>query len=240
MNYIELINEFWKQNRFKPFNDIDTRFYFFLLNECNIRGWLNPYELQTQYLEAMLQIKRKAIGEVRNRLKQRGMIDFICKNNNPTVYFITNCEVSNEMCGQLFPHRNNCGTIKVHSKVHSSDIPETYIKDLRQETEKEKPPKGGKKKASESASMMLSRYRSETANVNYRNFLDWTVEKLPYVSANINPLSEDEFCKLKAAFGSEAIVESLLNLENRKDLRKKYSSLYRTLINWCKRGNEST
>ncbi|MDD6228371.1 MAG: hypothetical protein PUA94_05005 [Bacteroidales bacterium] len=47
MTYIELINEFWRQDGFKPFGAMDTRVYLYLLHQCKIRGWLNPFELQT-------------------------------------------------------------------------------------------------------------------------------------------------------------------------------------------------
>lgn len=236
MTYIELINEFWKQDRFKSFNDIDTRFYFFLLNECNIRNWLNPYELQTQYLEAMLQIKRKAIGEARNRLKQRGLIDFIAKTNNPTIYLITNAEPINELLMKLFPLGNNSETNRKHLTKQLGNNSETNIEDNRLKTEiKEKPPKGGKKKSLSPLSQ-IECFKSSSENESYRKFLDWLPENAPYVAANIQPLSEYEFEKLKAVYDTKIIVRNILNIENRKDLRKKYSSLYRTLINWCKNG----
>lgn len=107
MTYIELINEFWKQDRFKPFGAIDTRLYFLLVNECNVRSWLNPFEFPTYELESRLQLKRKAIGDARQRLKERGMIDFTCKQNNPTLFTIMNVELNNE----LFLQRNNRETI---------------------------------------------------------------------------------------------------------------------------------
>jgi len=51
MTYIDLINRFWEAYRVKKFSDIDTVIYFFLLNECNIRRWLNPFELQTRNID---------------------------------------------------------------------------------------------------------------------------------------------------------------------------------------------
>ncbi len=237
MTYIELINEFWKQDRFKPFNDIDTRFFFFLLNECNIRNWLNPYELQTQYLEAMLQIKRKAIGEARNRLKQRGLIDFVAKTNNPTIYLINNVETSNQLLLELFPHRNNSETIGKQSTKQLGNNSETNNKDCKTKDKdlKENPLIGGKRKTLSPAEK-IAELRKNSSNESYLKFLDWIVEAAPYVSHNINPLTEIEFVKLKSTYGSQAIMVNVQNIENRKDLRKKYNSLYRTLLNWCKNG----
>ena len=236
MTYIELINEFWRQDRFKPFNDTDMRLYFFLLNECNIRKWLNPYELQTQYLEAMLRIKRKAITEARNRLKQRGLIDFKAKTNNPTVYVINNVKLSNDLLAELFPHGNNQETIKKQSTVQSSNNEETCNKEYKTKEKDllEKLSVESKKKALTPIEM-IGDYRRTSSNTGYLKFLDWLEASAPYVSHHIKPLSEDEFERLRAQFGSRAITVNIHNIENRKDLRKKYASLYRTLINWCKK-----
>ena len=111
MSYIELLNEFWNQDRFNPFENVDTKLYLLLLDESNIRKWINPIVLHTYYLEERLRIKRKAIGEARNRLKQRGMIDFIAKTNNPTIFLLTGVEITNKELFKLFPQRNNRETI---------------------------------------------------------------------------------------------------------------------------------
>ncbi len=103
MTYIELINRFWDFYRDKKFSDIDTAIYFFLLNECNIRKWLNPFELQTRNIEICFNIPRKTIGEARNRLKQRGVIDFIeAQGRGPTIYFISDVKVTNEPLYERF------------------------------------------------------------------------------------------------------------------------------------------
>ena len=78
MTYIELINEFWRLNAIEPFNATDTKVYLYLLHQCNIRGWINPFQLQTRNLELALGISRRAIIESRDRLKQRGLIDYYC------------------------------------------------------------------------------------------------------------------------------------------------------------------
>ena len=76
MTYIELINEFWQLNAIKPFGVTDTAVYLYLLQQCNIQRWQNPFEVSTKIMECTLGISRKAIIESRNRLKRRGLIDF--------------------------------------------------------------------------------------------------------------------------------------------------------------------
>lgn len=237
MTYIELINEFWKQDRFKPFGAIDTRFYFYLLNECNMREWLNPFELQTKNLELYLGIPRKTIGEVKNRLKQRGMIDFTegSRSKSP-MYSISALSKSYVTSGNANGNINGNTNGNINGNIKVTQMVTHNKTKTEEEDLKEKPPKGGKKKSPLSASEAFDRFRAESTDENYLRFLLWLEDKAPFVASNIIPLSENEFLKLKAAYGSNAIMTNVLNIENRKDLRKRYVSLYRTLLNWCKNG----
>lgn len=76
MTYIELLNNFWDSTRFNPCSSNEAAMYFYLLHQCNIRRWINPFELKTRDLELTLGISRTTIAALRNRLKQRGFIDF--------------------------------------------------------------------------------------------------------------------------------------------------------------------
>lgn len=103
MNYYDLSRNFWNQYRDKAFGHVDTAVYFYLLNECNIRRWLNPFELQTRNLEIMLGISRKTIGEARTRLKERGVIDFKeGKGRGATIYKIEGLDTNNETLKDVF------------------------------------------------------------------------------------------------------------------------------------------
>lgn len=117
MTYIDLINRFWEAYRVKKFSDIDTTIYFFLLNECNIRRWLNPFELQTRNIEICIGVSRKTIGEARNRLKQRGMIDFVeAQGRGPTTYLIDGADITNNLLRELF-----CVSDSVTPKKHKGN-----------------------------------------------------------------------------------------------------------------------
>lgn len=253
MTYIELINEFWRLNAIEPFNSTDTKVYLYLLHQCNIRGWINPFQLQTRNLELALGISRRAIIESRDRLKQRGLIDYTEGTRRcPSTYRIimladssvstfnarNNAKDKVEVPADSKSETNaecntNCNTDNnTNSNTNDNttgNTNKTKIKDL-----KENPLKGGKRKALSPAEM-IGEYRRKSDNPNYLIFLDWIETDAPYVARNIQPPTETEFEKLKAAFGSNSMMRNILNLENRKDLRKKYASLYRTLINWCQR-----
>lgn len=73
-------------------------------------------------------------------------------------------------------------------------------------------------------------------NQDYDKFLVWLKENCPYFGneANIRPMSEEEFLKLKNKYTGVQISRILLQIENRKDLRRRYSSMYLTTLNWLK------
>lgn len=76
----------------------------------------------------------------------------------------------------------------------------------------------------------------------FQKFNLWLKENCPYLSnpRNITQLTEKEFLKLKEAYSGTQISETLSQIENRKDLRKKYTSLYRTTLNWIKKNGQNT
>lgn len=64
----------------------------------------------------------------------------------------------------------------------------------------------------------------------------WMEKKTPYLYQNIRMLTQAEFDALCEKFTSAQICDTLQQIENRKDLRKNYTNLYRTLLNWLKNG----
>ena len=90
MTYIEYINQFWKMNRSVEFSSNEVFLYFYLLNECNIRGWQNPFEHPNKTIVLATGISEKTVIEVRNRLQQKGLITFESgkKNAKSPVYYL--------------------------------------------------------------------------------------------------------------------------------------------------------
>lgn len=68
-----------------------------------------------------------------------------------------------------------------------------------------------------------------------RLFKGWLESNCPYIFKHYTLPTEKELEKLKQQYGSNTIAETCQQIENRKDLRKRYSNLYRTLLNWMKR-----
>ena len=67
-----------------------------------------------------------------------------------------------------------------------------------------------------------------------RSLDKWMEKHTPYIYANIRPLTQAEFNCLVEKYNSTQICDTLSQIENRKDLRKNYTNLYRTLLNWLK------
>lgn len=63
----------------------------------------------------------------------------------------------------------------------------------------------------------------------------WKKTNTPYLYANMRPLTQREFECILQKYNSRQICDTLLQIENRKDLRKRYVDPYRTLINWLKK-----
>lgn len=75
-------------------------------------------------------------------------------------------------------------------------------------------------------------------NPDFIKFNDWVKRKAPFCSNPKNfpsQITEDEFLKLKSSYTGQQIADIVEQIENRKDLRKRYVNLYRTVLNWAKK-----
>ena len=78
---------------------------------------------------------------------------------------------------------------------------------------------------------------------DYIKFRSWMKNNCPYCDNPRNfsssTISQEEFIKLKELYTGKEIADVILEIENRKDLRKKYSNLYRTVLNWLRNNNKN-
>ena len=75
MSYIDLINQFWRMNRIDPFTPTEVCLYFYLLSQWN-NYRESKFTIKSSVLLAELKMSKPTIYEVRERLKERGLIDF--------------------------------------------------------------------------------------------------------------------------------------------------------------------
>ena len=89
MTYIDYVNQFWKTHQSVAFSSNEVYLYFFLLNECNSRGWENPFECPNRRIVLATGISEPTVIEVRNRLQQKGLLQFESgkKNAKSPVYY---------------------------------------------------------------------------------------------------------------------------------------------------------
>jgi hypothetical protein len=90
MTYLELINRFWKLNKEVSFTAYETQLYFKILDTCNSLGWKNPFNQSNRYICGEVGISEPKLIELRNKLKQYGLIDFISgkKKRELTQYLV--------------------------------------------------------------------------------------------------------------------------------------------------------
>lgn len=75
---------------------------------------------------------------------------------------------------------------------------------------------------------------------HYLNFMQWMETNAPNVYSGCGrSFTEEEYTKIRAVTSKERLVDCVLAIENRKDLLKKYRSLYLTLRNWIKRDEKA-
>lgn len=79
MNYIELINNFWRKHEEHPIGTVAGLLYFHLLDVSNKQSWRNPFKRQNTRICGDLGITNPTLIKARNELKQRGLVDFFTK-----------------------------------------------------------------------------------------------------------------------------------------------------------------
>lgn len=73
---------------------------------------------------------------------------------------------------------------------------------------------------------------------DYLHFLDWINANAPWCAKNLNPLTEEELVRLKDEWEVIDIAKVIKRLENKKNLRKRYTNLYTTIQTWLEYDEE--
>lgn len=117
----------------------------------------------------------------------------------------------------------------INRALNDNDVFTTTEKEEEKEDKKESP-NGDKKEAVASS--------PAPSNLDFLKFNDWLKRKAPFCSNPKNfssQITEAEFLKLKEKYTGKQIADVIEQIENRKDLRKRYTNLYRTVLNWAKK-----
>lgn len=126
---------------------------------------------------------------------------------------------------ELISKALNDNDVNTTSTLRDNDVNTTEEKEDKKES-----PNGDKKEAKASS--------SASSNPDFLKFNDWLKRNAPYCSNAKNfssQITEAEFLKLKEKYTGKQIADIIEQIENRKDLRKRYTNLYRTVLNWAKK-----
>ena len=205
MTYIDLINSFWKKHNQKHFDEYETMFYFFLLNECNSRQWLNPFGLKTSYIEESLKIGRKAITNIRLRLAKRGLISCLeGKAKRPTVYFITAQDFTNQDYKKKdFNVRQNKSNVSLMFPTETLK-PNVSHGNIRNLAETSKVPQSAENKEDAKSNVSLM-FPTETleSNVSHRNIRETLEQNTPYIDIKTIKSIDSQYQRGSKKFESE-------------------------------------
>lgn len=123
----------------------------------------------------------------------------------------------------------NDNDVNTTSTPRDNDVNTTEEKE-EEKGDKKESPNGDKKEAVASS--------PASSNPDFLKFNDWLKRKAPFCSNPKNfssQITEAEFLKLKEKYTGKQIADIIEQIENRKDLRKRYTNLYRTVLNWAKK-----
>ena len=76
MNYINIIEGFWKMNAYDRFSSSEIILYLYLVHICNQNYWNMPIACKTATLQSELGLNKSTIIRARVKLRERGLIEF--------------------------------------------------------------------------------------------------------------------------------------------------------------------
>ena len=165
--------------------------------------------------------KKDTIYRIFKSLQAKGLIDFVTlaktdylslTNKGKEWYYIKNSEINPS----------------IGNKSKETEINPTYNNTIKEINTIKEDTIVSKKKNEE----------EEIYSEDYIKFRKWMKEKCPYCDNPKNfsssTITQKEFYKLKELYTGRQIADTILEIENRKDLRKRYTDLYLTTNNWLK------
>lgn len=116
-------------------------------------------------------------------------------------------------------------------------VKENKVKESKVNQNKEKRNKENEDKENINTLTCVNTHALRTSEQS-KNFDVWLTDKCPYIAKHYTLPTDTELQKLVDQFGAKMVADVCEQIENRADLRKKYTNLYRTLLNWLKRESE--
>lgn len=203
MTYIDYMNLFWKIHQSEEFSSNEVYLYFFLLNECNTRGWQNPFEYPNRRIVLATGMSEKTVIEVRNRLQQKGLLRFEAgkRNAKSPVYYL--------------PEES-----KKESKKESKQVSKTVSKTVSKEVSKKvsllNKTKENKREDIDNNIPPIPP-EGESEKIDYRKLVDYFNKTFAGKLPAVTQLTDKRKAAIKARManhGKDAIFQMLLNAAN--------------------------
>ena len=87
MNYIALVNAFWRKDKTKRFSPLETRLYFYLLDLFNTTNWPGSVKISNKELTHVMDCSVQNLRTARKNLEQTNLISYCpSTRGNPGTY----------------------------------------------------------------------------------------------------------------------------------------------------------
>jgi len=87
LNYLKLINQFWRWKKLYNFSHAETVLYFAILDCANNMHWQKPFHIPNTVLMKICDIDRKQLARCRARLIEKGLIQYTNGNRWNAGYY---------------------------------------------------------------------------------------------------------------------------------------------------------
>ena len=113
MNYLEVVNQFWRAHEENSFSPCEIAFYFFIANVCNKHFWRMPVSCSTEFICFSMGCSKQSICNARNTLKKRGLIDFKAGIRGKKAPTYSICHLTKELTNDMTDELTNDLTTKL-------------------------------------------------------------------------------------------------------------------------------
>jgi hypothetical protein len=187
--------------------------YFFIIEHCNRLGWKEKFGLPTSMV-------KDAIGIRNFRTYSNTLYDLVDWG------FIKMIEVSKNQ------YSSNIIAIVKNAKAHTKALDKALQKHSQKQSKSID--SIDKQETSNKEQETILSKDNNICQSKFQKYENWVKTNCPNVSKLEIQMTEENFNVLTSKYDSQLITDKLLAMENKKDLVKKYKSVYLTLNAWLK------